>query len=204
MTHGYNTPLLDYDIAAASAEDRGARTPAEMGEKITRKLQEASDFAQAVIAYAQDIQQQYANQHRQPAERLRVRDRVWLNLKNVTTDRPCKKLDWKNAKYTVLKVISNHSYRLNTPSGIHNVFHASLLKRAAADPFPNQRQDNSRPPAIIMDKEEEWEVERILRRRTKGRQRQVLMKWKGYLTPTWEPTEALANTEAYRIFKTGG
>ena len=64
------------------------------------------------------------------------------------------------------------------------MFHASLLKRAAADPFPNQRQNNSRPPAILMDEEEEWEVERILRRRAKGRQRQVLIKWKGYLTPT--------------------
>ena len=49
MTHGYNTPLLDYDIAAASAENRGTRTPAEMGEKITRKFREAFDFAQAVI-----------------------------------------------------------------------------------------------------------------------------------------------------------
>ena len=57
MTHGYNTPLLDYDIAAANGtEDRGAHTPAEMGNKITRKLREASDFAQAVIAYVQDIQ----------------------------------------------------------------------------------------------------------------------------------------------------
>ena len=55
MTHGYNTALLNYDIAAANAEDRGARTPAEIGEKIIRKLREASDFAQAVIAYAQDI-----------------------------------------------------------------------------------------------------------------------------------------------------
>ena len=56
MTHGYNTPLLDYDIAAAAGtEDRGARTPAEIGKKIIRKLREASDFAQAVIAYAQDI-----------------------------------------------------------------------------------------------------------------------------------------------------
>ena len=93
MTHGYNTPLLNYNIAAANAEDRGARTLTEIGEKIIRKLREASDFAQAAIAYAQDIQQQYANQHRQPAERLRVGDRMWLNLKNVTTERPCKKLD---------------------------------------------------------------------------------------------------------------
>ena len=57
ITHGYNTPLLDYDIAAANVEDRGARTPAKMGEEIIKKLREASDFAQAAIAYAQDIQQ---------------------------------------------------------------------------------------------------------------------------------------------------
>ena len=45
MTHGYNTLLLDYDITAADGtEDRDARTPVEMGNKITRKLQEASDF----------------------------------------------------------------------------------------------------------------------------------------------------------------
>ena len=55
MTHEYNPSLLDYDITAVSAEDRGARTLAKMGEKITRKFREASGFAQAVIAYAQDI-----------------------------------------------------------------------------------------------------------------------------------------------------
>ena len=56
ITYGYNTPLLNYDIAAANGtEDRGARTPAEMGNKITKKLRKASDFTQAAIAYAQDI-----------------------------------------------------------------------------------------------------------------------------------------------------
>ena len=80
---------------------------------------------------------------------------MWLNLKNVTIDRPCKKLDWKNAKYTVLKVISSHSYRLDILPGIHNVFYASLLKRAAADSFPSQRQHDSRPLAIMVDGEEE-------------------------------------------------
>ena len=56
ITHGYNTPLLNYDIAAAGGiENRGVRTPAEIGKEITRKLQEASNFAQAAIAYARDI-----------------------------------------------------------------------------------------------------------------------------------------------------
>ena len=129
---------------------------------------------------------------------------MWLNLKNIITDRPCKKFDWKNVKYTVLEVISSHNYRLDTPPGIHNVFHASLLKRAAADPFLNQYQDDLRPPVIMVDGEEEWEVERILRERVRGRQRQVLVKWKGYLTPTWEPAAALVDMEAYLVFEAGG
>ena len=95
---------------------------------------------------------------------------MWLNLKNIIINRPCKKFDWKNVKYTVLKVISNHNYKLDTPPGIHNVFHASLLKCAAADPFLNQRQNDLRPPVIMVDREEEWEVERILRKRVKGYQ----------------------------------
>ena len=46
ITYEYNTPLLDYDIVAADGtEDRGARTPAEMGNEIIRKFQEAFDFA---------------------------------------------------------------------------------------------------------------------------------------------------------------
>ena len=46
ITHGYNTLLLDYNIAATNGmENRGARTPAEMGNEIIRKLREAFNFA---------------------------------------------------------------------------------------------------------------------------------------------------------------
>ena len=76
----------------------------------------------------------------------------------------------------MLEVISNHNYRLDTPPRIDDVFHISLLKRAADNPFPSQRRGDFQPPAIIMDGEEEWEVERVLRERIRGRQRQVLVK----------------------------
>ena len=45
MTHGYNTPLLNYNITTANVENRGARTPVKIGEKIIRKFREASNFA---------------------------------------------------------------------------------------------------------------------------------------------------------------
>ena len=56
IIHGYNTPLLDYNIVTVNMENRGAHTPVKIREKITKKLREASNFAQAVIAYAQNIQ----------------------------------------------------------------------------------------------------------------------------------------------------
>ena len=46
ITYRYNTLLLNYNIAAAvGTEDRGARTPVEIGKEITRKLRETFDFA---------------------------------------------------------------------------------------------------------------------------------------------------------------
>ena len=46
ITHEYNTLLLNYNItAAAGIENRGMRTPAEIRNKIIKKLREASDFA---------------------------------------------------------------------------------------------------------------------------------------------------------------
>ena len=53
IIHGYNTPLLNYNIiAAAGMDNRGTRTSAEMGNEIIKKLREAFNFAQAIITYA--------------------------------------------------------------------------------------------------------------------------------------------------------
>jgi hypothetical protein len=84
-----------------------------------------------------------------------------------------------------------YAYRLNTPPGIHNVFHTSLLHPVATDPLPSQIQDDIQPAPIIIDSEEEYEIEEILNNRIKrgrGRngplKRQFLYKWTGYATPS--------------------
>ncbi|KAK1918687.1 hypothetical protein P3342_001736 [Pyrenophora teres f. teres] len=129
-THGYNIE------------------PIEVEEKL-RTTGHATEMAQTMIAAAQEKYETYANEHRQPAEQFRVGDKVWLRLQNIVTDRPCKKLDWKNAKYTVKELVGSHAVRLDTPPGIHNVFHVMLLRRAADNPLPSQILHEPQPPAVL-------------------------------------------------------
>jgi hypothetical protein len=205
-THGYHVDLLS--APADGGEEEPLRTegqsPVAKGEAFVARLREATVFAQAAIASAQERQEEYANQGRQAAEQFHVGDRVWLKLKNIKTNRPSKKLDWLNAKYEVTEVISSHSYRLNTPPGIHPVFHVSMLRRAVDDPLPSQVQDDTQPPAVIAEDtgEQEWFVEEILEARKRGRGHQVLVKWAGYVQPTWEPLSAVLDTEALNRFET--
>jgi len=152
------------------------------------------------MAAAQQVQEEVTNRHRQQAPQFKVGDKVWLSLRNIRTNRPAKKLDAKQAKYTVLEAVGSHSYRLDTPPGIHNVFHSQLLRLAAIDPLPSQVQDDSQPLPLPLADEDEYEVEEILKEKTvrRGRQRKrkFLVKWTGYARPTWEPEAALATTTA--------
>src|SRR5436309_1446721 len=94
---------------------------------------------------------------------------VFLSSKNIKTTRPSKKLDDKIlGLFKVLEKIGT-SYRLELPKiiTIHNVFHPSLLRKAADDPMPGQKNDLPEP--IVVDNENEWEVEDILDSRLYGR-----------------------------------
>ena len=207
MMHGYNVDPIQIDEELEERNENARLSPVARGEQVVKKLIDARDWAEAAIAVAQQTQEQHANTYRQPAARFQVGDKVWLNLKNVKTNRPCKKLDWRHAKYTVTKIISPHAYELDVPPGIWNRFHVTLLRPAATDPLPSQRQDDNQPPAISSDDDgnPEWEIDEILRARThrrgRGQQRQVLVKWKGYALPTWEPLQAMKHTLALIEFE---
>ena len=97
--------------------------------------------------------------------------------------------------FRVTEIISPVAYRLELPPQwkIHNAFHASLLtpykETSAHGPnFP-------RPIPDIVEGQEEYEVERVLASRRRGRKKQLqlLIKWKGYpeADNTWEPVEGV-------------
>ena len=192
LTHGYH-------IEPIQVKERlrvDGKSPVAKAEGIVRRLQEATEWAQAAMASAQERQEENTNTRRQPSDQFKPGDKVWLRLRNIRSNRPSKKLDWLSGKYTVLETVGSHACRLDTPPGVHNVFHVSLLKLAADDPLPSQTSDDYRPPAILTDDGELWEVEEIRGQKKVGRQWKVLVKWVGYVEPTWEPVKHLADTTA--------
>ena len=194
LEHGYHVDPLDIheELPRMTRE-----SPVAQADAIVRKLQKAREWAQSAMTYAQQVQETSTNRRRQQAPSFKVGDKVWLNLKNIRTNRTMKKLDAKHAKYTILEIVGSHSYRLDTPPGIHDVFHSQLLRSASYDPLPSQAQDDSQPQPQLVGDEEEYDVEEVLDEKLlrQGR-RKLLVKWKDYARPTWEPYEALQDTAA--------
>ena len=151
---------------------------------------------------AQQEQERQANKRRKQSPQLRVGDKVWLKLgDHYKTKRPSRKLDWKNAKYTVLKMVGPNAVKLNTPGRVHPVFNVNMLRLASSDPLPSQPQDDNELEPIKVDREEMYLVEEILKERGKGRRKQYLVKWEGYSDPTWEPALNLKHTDALQEWK---
>ena len=203
LQHGHEVDPLQIDpernlLAASQAKEL---SEVEKSEAIVLKLHQAIELAQAGMAESQQEQERQANKTRREAQNFRVGDKVWLKLdQQYNTGRVSKKLDWKNAKYTVIRVIDSHSVELDTPPGPHPVFHVDRLKLASSDPLPYQAQDDSQPQPLQVEGEDEWEVEDIvteeIRRRGRGQKIFYEVKWKGYHRTTIEPAANLEDTAA--------
>jgi hypothetical protein len=98
------------------------------------KIRDLTEYIWEELLWSQATQQEYANRTRSGAPAYTVGDRVWLDARNIRTNRQSKKLDWKNlGPYKVAQMVSSHAYRLELPDSmkIHPVFHVSLLRPAA-------------------------------------------------------------------------
>ena len=145
----------------------------------------------------------YADHDRRPAPKFQVGDQVWLLSRNVSTERPSKKLDYKRlGPFPILETLSDRVCRLDLPHTlrIHPVFHVSLLEPYVENQFPNRTQPP--PPPVVVDGELEYVVSEILDSRTNRGNVQYLVDWKGYgpADRSWEPASHVEGNEQVQIF----
>jgi hypothetical protein len=159
------------------------------------------ELAKRNIEKAQQRQALYSNQHRRLADGYKIGDRVMLTTENLT--QYAGKL---NSKYVgpfkIIEVSPDKTVTLDLPIAMkakYNKFNISKVKMYYPSKleFPG-REQLDRPPPLIVDGEEEYEVERIVGKREVRLARgkygiEYLVKWYGYpeLESTWEAVEKL-------------
>lgn len=138
-----------------------------------------------------------ANKKRLPSP-FKVNDKVMLSTKNLSLEdgSGMRKLHPKYCgPFTITENINHVTFRLDLSQpmierGIHNAFHASLLKPYVEDKF--NRNNPPPPPEKFNDSEHEfYEIEKVLaKKKIRGKWHQ-LIKWKGYPDHdnSWEPIE---------------
>ncbi|PLW43215.1 hypothetical protein PCANC_06998 [Puccinia coronata f. sp. avenae] len=166
-------------------------------EERLKKLSEVQDELKECLQCAQESMKSQFDQHARANPGWKTGNEVWLNSRNISTTRPCPKLDnqWLGT-FSISKVISSSAYELNLPPslrGIHPVFHVSMLQRHQPDLISGRRPPAPNP--IIIEGTNEWEVEDILDCRVRGKQCQYLVSWKGFgpQENSWEPDQNLDN-----------
>ena len=105
----------------------------------------------------------------QRSKPFKLGDKVWLSTKNLKLQAQSKKFNPKKVgPFKITKVMGPVTYQLKLPEQwrIHNTFHASLLSAYCENNFhgPNYPE----PPPDILNEEEEWEVEAILKHKGTG------------------------------------
>ncbi len=142
------------------------------------------ELAKANLEKAHKKYKDFANKSRQEVK-FQVGDEVWLNIKNFRLPEGLshKFMGPYAGPFKVLekKLFDTYKIELLENLRVHPTFHVSLLKLVSHDASRPNREYNSRPPPDLVHNEPEFEVHAVLKsRQLKGREREYLVKWKGY------------------------
>ena len=120
--------------------------------------------------------------------------KVWLDSRNLKTSYHKKIRPKWEGPFEIEEVLGPVTYQLKLPTSwkVHNIFHAILLwpymeTEVHRDNFPQ-------PPPDLLEGEEVYTVERILKHRRRGWGYQYYVLWEGYpiTEALWEPESAFS------------
>ncbi|HEX4372955.1 MAG TPA: hypothetical protein VHZ50_06600, partial [Puia sp.] len=163
------------------------KNPAVQGKELTEKIKDIQDELSKDLKFIKFKTAQYYNRGREQEPSLQEGGVVFLNVRNMKTQRPSRKLDnIRKGPFKIKRKLSNLIYELELPAGmkVHPIFHVSLLEPAYGEASVQEQID-------FEDQNDEtiYEVEKLLKQRKQNGQWQYLVKWKNYGNEenTWEP-----------------
>ena len=167
------------------------------------KMKVIHDKVRRDLDWNEAIQKKYYDKKRVEALKLKEGDRVYLKRRtpgnirfNIRTIRNSTKLDHlKLGPFAIKKKLNYDNYELKLPDRmkIHPVFHISLLDKTK----------NPTTTENIEVDDEEYEVEKIIKKRIRNGKIEYLIKWSGYddKDNTWEPVTNLSCPEKLRDYE---
>ncbi|KAH7492800.1 hypothetical protein FOMA001_g2149 [Fusarium oxysporum f. sp. matthiolae] len=163
------------------------------------KLKEIHDELKTELEFVRKRMQRHYDPKRLKGPTFKEGDMVYLSTKNIKTDRPSHKLDYKYlGPVKIKRKTGEDRYELDLPPNIrcHPIYHISMLE-SAADTI--HVKTGNEPRQITGP--EVYEAEAIRKMEKINGQKMYLIKWKNYPESenTWEPTKHLAN--AQRLLK---
>jgi len=193
--------LLDTGrIPCMGFEPRQDHSDLEMVNEFTERIRIVIEEAKSAIRKAQDDMKRYYDHRRTLAPVFKPGNKVFLDALDICTTRPSQKLSHRQlGPFVVEWQIGPMAYHLRLPHGIkqlHPVFNVVKLTPAPDDPITGRTTEDY-PPPIVIDREVEWEVEKILNSHWHRRRFQYLIKWKGYGHEhnSWESASKVSTLE---------
>ena len=172
-------------LTNVTAGDSSAADFIKSREAIRADTADAIKLAQAKMAARYDAK------HRTPD----LQGYVYLKLAKTGTNgyhvpRHSSLSTKKIGPYKILEKISRLAYKLELPKSmkIHPVISVAHLEQARMDPYEREIPP---PEPIVVEGNDQYVVERIIRREKRGRADGYIVKWRGYQEQTWEPVRNL-------------
>ena len=169
------------------------KTDLPVVEKWLNKFTKARDKASAAHELARQTMKTQIQLKFTPSI---IEDKVWLEARNLKRNVINPKFAAKReGPFKITKVLSSLLYQLEIPKSwrIHPVFHTSLFTPYKENDIhgPNYTW----PPPDLINGEEEYEVEHILKHWGHPRCHQYLIRWKGYTADkdSWQNEADLGN-----------
>jgi len=168
--------------------------------KFIEKIKKIQEEAKAALGKAQEEMKKFGDRRRGKGEEYKVGNLVLLSTKDLKWQMEGKRSEKLTKRfvglYKVKGIISSNAIELELPNSIkiHPVVNVSRVQL-----YKSQIKEQKKipPKLVIIEGEEEFEVEKILNKRTVRGKKKFLVRWKGYIAgeDTWENRENLENAK---------